>query len=199
MDGVIAQLVERLNGIQEVRSSSLLGSTILAKRRQFQRPSIHSVKSEFRSRHSNWVTRSALSLFRTRSSPQVAPNTKFHTLQSVKPVQPASLVAPNPAGGYSFSFKKTLVVGLAPAGDSTRNPNPRNPKSRSFTMKGLKGMKKKNFMGFRPFMVDHSARFAGFRTSDFRFKPSPDNRNNQSQRTAHGLSNPGSTGRPSRR
>src|SRR5450432_3397460 len=30
VDGVIAQLVERLNGIQEVRSSSLLGSTILA-------------------------------------------------------------------------------------------------------------------------------------------------------------------------
>ena len=29
VDGVIAQLVERLNGIQEVRSSSLLGSTIL--------------------------------------------------------------------------------------------------------------------------------------------------------------------------
>src|ERR1017187_1967232 len=28
VDGVIAQLVERLNGIQEVRSSSLLGSTI---------------------------------------------------------------------------------------------------------------------------------------------------------------------------
>ena len=29
MDGVLAQLVERLNGIQKVRSSSLLGSTIL--------------------------------------------------------------------------------------------------------------------------------------------------------------------------
>ena len=29
VDGVIAQLVERLNGIQEVRSSSLLGSTSL--------------------------------------------------------------------------------------------------------------------------------------------------------------------------
>ena len=29
VDGVIAQLVERLNGIQKVRSSSLLGSTIL--------------------------------------------------------------------------------------------------------------------------------------------------------------------------
>ena len=28
--GVLAQLVERLNGIEEVRSSSLLGSTILA-------------------------------------------------------------------------------------------------------------------------------------------------------------------------
>lgn len=28
VDGVIAQLVERLNGIQKVRSSSLLGSTI---------------------------------------------------------------------------------------------------------------------------------------------------------------------------
>jgi hypothetical protein len=27
LDGVVAQLVERLNGIQEVRSSSLLGST----------------------------------------------------------------------------------------------------------------------------------------------------------------------------
>ncbi len=31
VDGVIAQLVERLNGIQKVRSSSLLGSTILGK------------------------------------------------------------------------------------------------------------------------------------------------------------------------
>ena len=29
VNGVIAQLVERLNGIQEVRSSSLLGSTTL--------------------------------------------------------------------------------------------------------------------------------------------------------------------------
>ena len=29
VDGVIAQLVERLNGIQEVRSSSLLGSTMI--------------------------------------------------------------------------------------------------------------------------------------------------------------------------
>lgn len=28
MEGVLAQLVERLNGIQKVRSSSLLGSTI---------------------------------------------------------------------------------------------------------------------------------------------------------------------------
>ena len=28
VDGVIAQLVERLNGIQKVRSSTLLGSTI---------------------------------------------------------------------------------------------------------------------------------------------------------------------------
>ena len=28
VDGVLAQLVERLNGIQKVRSSSLLGSTI---------------------------------------------------------------------------------------------------------------------------------------------------------------------------
>ena len=29
LDGVVAQLVERLNGIQEVRGSSPLGSTIL--------------------------------------------------------------------------------------------------------------------------------------------------------------------------
>ena len=31
LDGVVAQLVERLNGIQEVRGSNPLGSTILAK------------------------------------------------------------------------------------------------------------------------------------------------------------------------
>ncbi len=30
LDGVVAQLVERLNGIQEVRGSSPLGSTILS-------------------------------------------------------------------------------------------------------------------------------------------------------------------------
>jgi hypothetical protein len=41
VDGVIAQLVERLNGIQEVRSSSLLGSTIpnIVQKRGRRRPS----------------------------------------------------------------------------------------------------------------------------------------------------------------
>ncbi len=33
MDGVVAQLVERLNGIQEVASSILVGSTILSNRK----------------------------------------------------------------------------------------------------------------------------------------------------------------------
>ena len=37
VDGVIAQLVERLNGIQEVRSSSLLGSTSLRSERSGER------------------------------------------------------------------------------------------------------------------------------------------------------------------
>ena len=37
VDGVIAQLVERLNGIQEVRSSSLLGSTSLRSERSRKR------------------------------------------------------------------------------------------------------------------------------------------------------------------
>ena len=32
LDGVVAQLVERLNGIQEVASSILVGSTILSRR-----------------------------------------------------------------------------------------------------------------------------------------------------------------------
>ena len=32
LDGVVAQLVERLNGIQEVRGSNPLGSTILSSR-----------------------------------------------------------------------------------------------------------------------------------------------------------------------
>ena len=48
LDGVVAQLVERLNGIQEVRGSNPLGSTIPLKNSRFELIENASLTSLFR-------------------------------------------------------------------------------------------------------------------------------------------------------
>lgn len=63
MDGVIAQLVERLNGIQKVRSSTLLGSTILNQKKSLCHPCGTRAFLFFRHTIPHWTYRDLATLF----------------------------------------------------------------------------------------------------------------------------------------